>query len=153
MRAHDLIQLVAPGVLERADGDDLVVLLARVAEIGLDHVERFLEMALADLVAHHLHLLRDGVESRHLRAVVLLGMEHEAAEAGADVDHGLAGRELDLAAHVLDLVQLRFLERNVALDIGRQYVVWGQGRDVGLLNSNNSPPLDAVIGPQPCPSR
>lgn len=41
-------------------------------------------------------------------------------------------------------LQLRFLARNMAIDIGRQYVVWGQGRDVGLLNSNNSPPLDAV---------
>jgi len=41
-------------------------------------------------------------------------------------------------------LELRFRMRNVALDAGREYVVWGQGRDVGLLNSNNSPPLDLV---------
>lgn len=41
-------------------------------------------------------------------------------------------------------LELRFLVRNVAFDIGREYLVWGQGRDVGLLNSNNSPPLDLI---------
>ena len=41
-------------------------------------------------------------------------------------------------------LQLRVLYRNLALDAGREYVVWGQGRDVGLLNSINSPPLDLV---------
>ncbi|HKW48862.1 MAG TPA: capsule assembly Wzi family protein, partial [Gemmatimonadaceae bacterium] len=40
--------------------------------------------------------------------------------------------------------ELRILVRNVALDVGREYVVWGQGRDVGMLNSNNSPPLDEI---------
>lgn len=44
----------------------------------------------------------------------------------------------------LQEVQVRVLARNVALDAGREYVVWGQGRDVGLLNSNNSPPLDLI---------
>lgn len=39
-------------------------------------------------------------------------------------------------------LELRALFRNIALDVGREYVVWGQGRDIGLLNSNNSPPLD-----------
>ena len=41
-------------------------------------------------------------------------------------------------------LELRFRLRNVALDVGREYVVWGQGRDVGLLNSGNSPPLDLI---------
>src|SRR5205823_8671420 len=44
----------------------------------------------------------------------------------------------------LQELQLRFLLRNVALDVGREYMVWGEGRDVGLLNSNNSPPLDLI---------
>ena len=44
----------------------------------------------------------------------------------------------------LQELQLRVLVRNLAIDVGREYVVWGQGRDVGLLNSNNSPPLDLV---------
>jgi hypothetical protein len=50
-------------------------------------------------------------------------------------------RRFDL--RIQDLA-LRFLVRNLAVDIGREYVVWGQGRDVGLLNSNNSPPLDLL---------
>ena len=44
----------------------------------------------------------------------------------------------------LQELQLRFLYRNFALDAGREYLVWGQGMDVGMLNSNNSPPLDQV---------
>lgn len=41
-------------------------------------------------------------------------------------------------------LQSRLVVRNLALDVGREYVMWGQGRDGGLLNSNNSPPLDVV---------
>jgi hypothetical protein len=44
----------------------------------------------------------------------------------------------------LQEADLRLLLRNVAIDVGREYVVWGQGRDVGMLNSNNSPPLDQI---------
>ena len=44
----------------------------------------------------------------------------------------------------LQETELRFRYRNLALDVGREYLVWGQGREVGLLNSNNSPPLDLV---------
>lgn len=40
--------------------------------------------------------------------------------------------------------ELRFLVRNVAFEIGRQYLVWGQGKDVGLLTSNNSPGFDLI---------
>ncbi|MFL5616677.1 MAG: capsule assembly Wzi family protein [Gemmatimonadaceae bacterium] len=38
----------------------------------------------------------------------------------------------------------RVLYRNTALDIGRDYVRWGQGADVGLLGSNNAPPLNLI---------
>jgi hypothetical protein len=44
----------------------------------------------------------------------------------------------------LQELQLRFMYHNVALDVGREYLVWGQGRDVGMLNSDNSPPLDQI---------
>ena len=40
--------------------------------------------------------------------------------------------------------ELRLVVRNVALEVGRQYLVWGQGKDVGLLTSNNSPGLDLI---------
>ena len=45
------------------------------------------------------------------RAVMLAGVEQEAAEAAADVDEGIARLEGDLAADVVHLVALRFLER------------------------------------------
>jgi hypothetical protein len=44
----------------------------------------------------------------------------------------------------LQELQFRTVFGNLAVDIGREYVVWGQGRDVGLLNSNNSPPLNLL---------
>src|SRR6185369_3476478 len=115
MRAHHLRDLVAAGVLERADRDDLVVLAMHLAEIRLDHVERAFEPAARDLAAQPLDLLGGGVEAGDLRAVELLGMEHEAAKAAADVDHGLARGEAHLAAHVLDLVALRLLDGARAL--------------------------------------
>ncbi len=111
VRADHVGELVAPGMLERADGHDLVVLAAHVAEVGLDHVERALQAAARDLAAQPFDLLGRGVEPRHARAMELLGMEHEAAEAAADVDHGFARRKPHLAAHVLDLVALRLLDR------------------------------------------
>ena len=44
----------------------------------------------------------------------------------------------------LQELQGRLLFKNVAVDVGREYLVWGQGRDVGMLNSNNSPALDLI---------
>jgi hypothetical protein len=44
----------------------------------------------------------------------------------------------------LQELELRYVFRNLAVDAGREYVVWGQGRDVGLLNSNNSPALTLI---------
>jgi len=40
--------------------------------------------------------------------------------------------------------QLRAVFRNLAIDVGAEYLNWGQGRDVGLLVANNSPPLDLI---------
>ena len=44
----------------------------------------------------------------------------------------------------LQELQVRVVFKNLALDVGRESLVWGQGREVGLLLSNNSPPLDLV---------
>ena len=44
----------------------------------------------------------------------------------------------------LQQLQGRLVVENLAIDVGREYLVWGQGRDVGMLNSNNSPPLDLI---------
>jgi hypothetical protein len=44
----------------------------------------------------------------------------------------------------LQELQARLVLGNVAIDLGREYVVWGEGRDVGLLNSNSSPALNLV---------
>lgn len=72
----------------------------------------------------------------------------ESAHFAVDVTPALAlltptdtAARLELWLHQL---QLRTVFRNVALDVGREYLNWGQGRDVGLLTSNNSPPLDLI---------
>jgi hypothetical protein len=44
----------------------------------------------------------------------------------------------------LQQLQLRALFRNFAIDVGREPLVWGQGRNVGLLGSDNSPPFDLI---------
>ena len=48
-----------------------------------------------------------------LRAEVLRGVQGEGAPAAADVEHLVAGAEHELAAHEVDLVVLRLLERLV----------------------------------------
>lgn len=40
--------------------------------------------------------------------------------------------------------QLRLLLGNFAIDVGREDLVWGQGNEVGLLNSDNAPPLNLL---------
>src|SRR6266851_239486 len=110
MRPHHLGELVAPGVLERADRDHLVVLAARIAEIA-EHLQGAAEPPPLDLAAHHVGLRGGGINAGDSNSEALMGMEHEAAEAGADVDHFLARGEQQLPRHVVDLVPLRFLER------------------------------------------
>ena len=53
------------------------------------------------------------------------------------------GGRLATAGRIHEL-QLRMLFKNVALDIGRENLLWSQGEDVGLLLSNNSPGLDLI---------
>lgn len=83
-------------------------------------------------------------------ASTLLESTHtlESAHFAFDVTPALALlTPTDTAGRVdarLQQLQLRAVYRNVALDVGREYVNWGQGRDVGLLTSNNSPPLDLI---------
>ena len=70
--------------------------------------------------------------------------EHVALAARPELTvlHAMNGGDAVLGA--LQQVQLRVLLGNVAFDAGRESVRWGQGNDVGLLGSNNSPPLDLV---------
>src|SRR2546422_2313528 len=113
MRPHHLGELVAPGMLERADRDHLVVLAARVAEIA-EHLQGAAEPPPLDLAAHHVGLRGGGIDAGDSHPEALMGVEHETAEAGADVDYLLARREQQLPRHVVDLVPLRFLERACA---------------------------------------
>src|SRR5437667_425807 len=115
VRLHHLGELVASGMLEGADRDHLVVLVPSVAKIGVDDLQIATELAPRNPGADHLDLRRGGVHAGHAHAGFLVGVEHEAAEAGADVHHRLAGLEQELARDVLDLVPLRFLERARAL--------------------------------------
>src|SRR6266700_3494217 len=87
----DLPELVAPGVLERADRKQLVELARHLAEISLEHLDLALEAAALDLRAGLLHLLGSRIDSRPVRAVVLPRVEEEVAPAAADVGERLAG--------------------------------------------------------------
>src|SRR5206468_11036571 len=108
---HHGAQLVAAGVLEDADGHNLVELGMDLAEVGLADFELVGQALLLDLAPEPPHLLRSRVHAAHPDAALFPGPEHEAAEAAADVDDALAGLEPDLAAHVVDLVLLRLLHR------------------------------------------
>src|SRR6267143_399289 len=87
---------------------------ARIAEIA-EHLQGAAEPPPLDLAAHHVGLRGGGIDAGDAHSEALVGMEHEAAEAGADVDHLFARREQQLPRHVVDLVPLRLLERARAL--------------------------------------
>jgi hypothetical protein len=109
--AHDLAQLVPAGVLQDTNENDFVVLAVHVAEVGLADGDPVREAAALDFAAQPLHLLGRGVERGTAHAEALDRADQESAEAGADVDHVVAGRKARLACHVVDLVRLRLLER------------------------------------------
>src|SRR5688572_27209916 len=107
-------ELVAPGVLEAADRGHLVEFAPGVAEVAV-HLQRIAQAAALDLALGVVGLRAGGVDRGDLDAVALLRVEHEAAEAAADVDHLLARLEQELLRHVVALVALRLLQRARAL--------------------------------------
>src|SRR5437879_2565631 len=111
VRADHLGKLVAPRVLERPDREQLVELARHLAEVALEHLDLAFEAAALDLGARFPDLLGSGVDAGAERAVLLPGVEEQVAPAAADVGEGVAPLEQDLAAHVVHLGDLRFLER------------------------------------------
>src|SRR5437868_1401712 len=115
VRANHVLQLIPPRVLEDADRYDFVERPERIAKIGFDNVDAILEPARLNQLLHFVDLLRRRVDAGHQYAVSARGVKHEAAEAATDVDHRFTGPQQQLAADMLDLVDLRFLERLRAL--------------------------------------
>ena len=113
MRLYHAAQLVAARMLEHADRHHFVELRMHFAKVRLAHVELIGEAALLILIAQPLDLLGGGVHAAYPHAEMLPCVQHEAAEAAADVHHRFAGLELNFAAHVLDLIALGFLHRRV----------------------------------------
>src|SRR5258707_5252459 len=109
--ADHLRKLVAPRVLERPDREQLVELARHLAEVALQHLDLAFEAAALDLGARFLDLFGGGVDAGAERAVLLPGVEEQVAPAAADIGEGVAPLEQDLAAHVVHLGDLRFLER------------------------------------------
>src|SRR6267378_762029 len=109
--ADHLGKLVAPRVLERADREQLVELARHLAEVALEHLDLAFEAAALDLGARFLDLLGGGVDAGAERAVFLPRVKEQVSPAAADVGEGVASLQQDLAAHVIHLGDLRFLER------------------------------------------
>src|SRR6266852_4871247 len=109
--ADHLRKLVAPRVLERPDREQLVELARHLAEVALEHLDLAFEATALDLGARFPDLFGGGVDAGAERAVLLPGVEEQVAPAAADVGEGVASLEQDLAAHVVHLGDLRFLER------------------------------------------
>ncbi len=100
-------------VLEHAHARDLVVdrilrQIEVVAQLDL-HVTR--QASRDDLARHVLVLVLRQRDAVRVHAVVLGGVEDEPAPAAADVEEALAGREAQLAADVVELRDLRVVER------------------------------------------
>ena len=111
MRLDHLGQLVAPGVLEHADGDHLVVLRIHVAKVGFAHAQLLAQAAPADF----------GVAATApARCVVLMPVPSAPVVSQARnmkppkpqpmSTKRSPAREPDLAAHMVDLVALRLLQ-------------------------------------------
>lgn len=111
MPLDDRGQVVAPGVLERADRQQLVVLARNLAEITFDNRDAVLQPSGRHLGAQLRDLFGRGVDAGAARPVMLQRMEQQPAPAAADVDKALTGLEPDLAADVIHLVELRLFER------------------------------------------
>src|SRR5712692_9510216 len=109
MRADQVEERVAAGMLEAADRHHLVELAIDVAEISGD-CKRIAKAHALDFAARMVDLRTSRVDTGDLDAVALLRIQHEAAEAAADVDHVLARREQHLPRDVVELVALRLLQ-------------------------------------------
>src|SRR5688500_5693716 len=114
VRAHHFVDLIASRVLQGADGYALVVDARNLPEVRVHRFQRALQAPAGDFPAHPLELLARGVDPGAERLAALPGVEREAAPPAADVHESLAGFEVDLAAHVLHLVLLRFFQRRGA---------------------------------------
>src|SRR6266702_5755646 len=108
---EDLPELISPGVLERADREQLVELARHLAEVALEHLDFALEAAALDLRAGLLHLLGSRIDSRPVGAVVFPRVEEEVAPTAADIGEGVAGFQQHLAADVVHLGALRVFQR------------------------------------------
>src|SRR6266704_138468 len=111
VRLDHLAELVSAPVLERAHGSQLLELPRHFAEVALEHLDLALEAAALDLGARFPDLFGGGVDAGAERAVLLPGVEEQVSPAAADVGEGVASLQPDLAAHVIHLGDLRFLER------------------------------------------
>src|ERR1700694_4990530 len=110
VRPDQLAELVAPGVLEAADRHHLVELALLGPEVAL-RLDRVGEAEALYRAPRVLGLRAGGVDAGDARAVALRGVDQEAAEAAADVDHLVARPEQHLACYVVRFVPLRFLQR------------------------------------------
>ena len=108
-------------MLEHADARDLVVeaLAGMVAIILQQHAAPVLQPRRADALRRQPELVFRERDAGRIDAVLLGGPHDERAPAAADVEEALARREPQLGADVVELGELRLLERVfLAAEIG-----------------------------------
>jgi hypothetical protein len=156
------VDLAGADVLGHADARDrvegLAGQLAVVRDADLDPV---LEPELGHPPPRVLDLRAGEGDAEHADAVLARRVDREAAPPAADVEHTLAGLEVELAAHDLELLGLRLLERPGAAredraavghrrpeeepeELGREVVVVADSAGVALAAV--APPARAQLG-------
>ncbi len=100
-------------VLEHAHRHERVVVTGDVPIVLFDVFDLRSHAFAHGALARVQHLLVRNIEGTHFHTVVLRHVQGETAPAEARFDNGLTGAQLQLAAHVIELGDLRFVERGV----------------------------------------
>ena len=101
-----LVELIPSGVLEHSDRNDFVERALTFPKVCLDHPKLRLQSPSLDVVTNDSHLFGGGVDARDMHAIPWCDVEHEAAKPASDVDDLFTLAKQELAADMVNLVDL-----------------------------------------------
>ena len=108
--AKEGVEVLVADRLDHLDRHQLVVLAAEVAVVVAQQRDAVLQARGVDALARPGVLFARDRGGGHAAAVVARGVQREAAPAGADLEHALAGPEVELAADAVELGDRRLLQ-------------------------------------------